>query len=343
MTDLPESEPSLHCLDLHAAGEPCRVLRDARFDAVPGATMRERLDYVKIHLDVLRRAVMHEPRGHEAMFGSILMPPATPDADVGVLYICAGGYLDMCVHGTICTCRAAAELGLPLHNPDRVVIDAVCGRIIGELQRDAQGRAKTVTIQNVPSFVYTPEPVMLEVAGLPCPVPAHVVFAGNFFVLVDYAALEQEPALLEAHPARDLQDLGIAIRDAANAAVKVAHPANPSTNEITLTVLYERKGDAPKHMRNAVVFGEGQMDRSPCGSGTSALMTLLHHLGELELNQQMISESYIGSVFHGELRAGGTVGPYRTVIPRITGQAFLTGRSEFFREPDDPFRSGFCI
>ena len=343
MTDHPESEPSLHCLDLHAAGEPCRVLRDARLTAVPGATMRERLDYVKANLDELRSAVMLEPRGHEAMFGSIIMPPATPDADVGVLYICPGGYLDMCVHGTICTCRAAAELGLPLHDPGRVVIDAVCGRITGELQRDAQGRAKTITIQNVPSFVYTPEPVMLEVAGLARPVPAHVVFAGNFFVLVDYAALGQTPALLEDHPARDLQDLGIAIRDAANAAVKVAHPTNPSTNEITLTVLYERKGTDPKHMRNAVVFGEGQMDRSPCGSGTSALMTLLHHLGELELNQQMISESYIGSVFHGELRDGGTVGPYNAVIPRITGQAFLTGRSEFFREADDPFRSGFSV
>lgn len=339
----PQEEHPLHTLDLHAAGEPCRVLRDARFTAVPGSTMRERLDYVKANLDELRLAVMREPRGHEAMFGSILTRPATPDADVGVLYICPGGYLDMCVHGSICTSRAVTELGLPLHNPDRVVIDAVCGRIIGELQRDAQGKAKTVTIQNVPSFVYTPEPVALEVAGLARPVPAHVVFAGNFFVLVDYAALGQEPALLEEHPARDLQDLGLAIRAAANAAVKVAHPTNPSTNEITLTVLYERKGTAPKHMRNAVVFGEGQMDRSPCGSGTSALMTLLHHLRELELGQQMVSESYIGSVFHGELRDGGTVGPYRAVVPRITGRAFLTARSEFFREADDPFRNGFTV
>lgn len=338
MTPLANFE-SVHTLDLHAAGEPCRVLYSA-CQELPGSTMRERLDYMREHLDVIRSFLMREPRGHKAMFGSILCHPVTPDADAGILYTDSDAYLDMCIHGTICTARAVAELGLPLHSPDCVALDAVCGRILARLHRNEQGRVEEVTVQNVPSFVYTSEPITLQVQGLG-PVQAYVVFAGNFFVLVDYPFAE--PLGPESHDKAFYVDLGMRIKRAANEAISVQHPTNPSTREIALAVIYQRKGTQPLHVRNTVIFGSGQMDRSPCGSGTSALMTLMNHLGELELGAPYISESFIGSIFRGELKASDPVAQYPAVIPLVTGRPYLTARCEFIREANDPFRDGFVI
>lgn len=329
---------SVRTLDLHAAGEPCRVLYQSLYD-LPGDTMRERVDYMKEHLDAIRSFLMQEPRGHKAMFGSILTRPATPDADVGILYTDSDGYLDMCIHGTICTSRAVAELGLPLHTPGHIVFDAVCGRIESDLHYGPNGKVDEVTVQNVPSFVFTPEPIQLEVPGFGT-LPAHVVFAGNFFVLVEYPA--NEPISAASHDRNYFIDLGMRICNAANAAIAVSHPTNPSTKRIALAALYQRVGREPLHVRNTVIF-DGQMDRSPCGSGTSALMTLMHHLGELDYEQPYISESYLGSRFYGCLRPAAPVGFYPAVTPRVTGKPYLTARCEFFRESEDPFRDGFLL
>lgn len=335
----PSNISSVHTIDLHAAGEPCRVLYSA-CQELPGKTMRERLDYMRNHLDVIRSFLMQEPRGHKAMFGSILCHPVTPDADAGILYTDSDSYLDMCIHGTICTARAVAELGLPLHTPDKVVLDAVCGRIEATLHRGATGRVEEVTVRNVPSFVYTPQPITLQVPGLGT-VKAYIVFAGNFFVLVDYPFAE--PLGPESHDKSFYVDLGMRIKNAANEALQVEHPTNPSTRKIALAVIYQRKATNPLHVRNTVIFGDGQMDRSPCGSGTSALMTLMHHLGELRIGDDYISESFIGSIFRGTLRESEPVGPYPAVVPLVTGRPYLTARCEFIREESDPFRDGFII
>lgn len=330
---------SVRTLDLHAAGEPCRVLYASLID-LPGETMRERLDYLKSNLDGVRSFLMQEPRGHKAMFGSILCRPVSPDADAGIIYTDSAGYLDMCIHGTICTARAIAELGMPLHTPGQVTLDAVCGRIHAYLNWGDNGKVKEVTVQNVSSFVYTPEGIHLDVPGLGM-IKAHIVFAGNFFVLVDYPFDEELSP--KTHSKDFYIDLGMRIKKAANDLVSVQHPLNPSTREIALAVLYQRKGQNPLHVRNTVIFGDGQMDRSPCGSGTSAIMTLMHHLGELPCNASFISESFIGSRFHGQIREAAPVAQYPAVTPFVTGRPFLTGRCEFIRESDDPFRDGFLV
>lgn len=328
-----------HTLDLHAAGEPCRVLYSDCYD-MPGESMRKRLDFMKEQNDPIRVLLMQEPRGHKAMFGSVLCRPVTDDADVGILYMDTGGYLDMCIHGTICSARAVDELGLPLHTPDVVKLDAVCGRIEAHLHRGENGRVKEVTVQNVPSFVFTPEPVLLDVEGYG-PLPGYVVFAGNFFVVVKNPF--PEPISPKSHSKDFYVNFGMRVRAAANKAVSVAHPTNPSTRTIALTVIYEELADAPLHVRNTVVFGDGQMDRSPCGSGTSALMTLMHHLGKLDVGAPYISESFIGSVFNGLLKEETLVGPYRAVVPLVRGQANLMARCEFYREEADPFPNGFVV
>ncbi len=330
---------SVRTIDLHAAGEPCRVLYQTLYD-LPGRTMRERLDYMKAHLDEIRSFLMKEPRGHKAMFGSILCRPVSEGADAGILYTDSDGYLDMCIHGTICTARAVAELGVHLHTPGHVVFDAVCGRIEAFLTYGDNGKVSEVTVQNVPSFVYTPEPIELELPGVGL-LPAYVVFAGNFFVLVEYPF--DEPIGSSSHSKDYFIDLGMRIKEAANRAIAVSHPTNPSTREIALAVLYQKVGENPLHVRNTVIFGDGQMDRSPCGSGTSSLMTLMHHLGQLPLGEKYISESFIGSRFVGRLRATEPVGNFPAVTPLVTGRPYLTARCEFFREESDPFRDGFLI
>lgn len=333
------SSSPIRTIDLHAAGEPCRVLYADCYD-LPGDSMRKRLDYMREYMDPIRSFLMQEPRGHKAMFGSILCSPTTEDADVGIIYTDSDGYLDMCIHGTICTARAVAELNIPLHTPDVVKLDAVCGRIQATLHRNEHGRVEKVTVQNVPSFVFTPEPVELDVEGFG-KLPAYVVFAGNFFVLVENPF--PEPLSKDSHGKDFYIDFGMRVKRAANKAVSVAHPTNPSTREIALAVIYERQSKDPLHVRNTVIFGDGQMDRSPCGSGTSALMTLMHHLGELPLEAPYVSESFIGSIFQGCLKEETLVGPYRAVVPLVTGQPCLTARCEFYREDNDPFRNGFVV
>lgn len=330
---------SVRTMDLHAAGEPCRVLYEACYN-LPGKTMRERRDYMQEHLDDLRKFLMQEPRGHKEMFGSILCRPVNPDADAGIIYTDSDGYLDMCIHGTICTARAIAEMGLHLHKPGQVTLDAVCGRIVARLRWGRYGKLDRVTVQNVPSFVYTPEPIKLDIEGLG-QVDAYVVFAGNFFVLVEYP--KDQLLAPEAHSKNYFIELGMRIKRAANEAIQVRHPLNDSTARIALAVLYQRKAAKPLHVRNTVIFGDGQMDRSPCGSGTSALMTLMNHLGELAPMEPYISESFIGSIFHGHIRSAKSVGKFRAVTPFVTGQPFLTARCEFFREQADPFRDGFLV
>jgi len=336
---IPRNTTSVKTIDLHVAGEPCRVLFEALHD-LPGDTMRERLDCMKREFDDIRRFLMQEPRGHKAMFGSVLMRPATPDADVGILYMNSGGYLDMCIHGTICSARVVAECGMPLRSPGKVVFDAVCGRIEAELHFGDDGKLNTVSVRNVPSFVFTPEAVLLDVEGIGT-VPAYIVFAGNFFVCAEYPF--EDPLSLKSHGKEFYIDLGMRLRAAANRAVRVAHPTNPSSREIALSVFWQRAEGHPRRLRDTVVFGDGQMDRSPCGSGTSALMTLMHHFRELDFGEEFISESLLGTRFKGRIFPGQNIDTFPTVIPEVSGVPFVTACCEFFRESEDPFRNGFLI
>lgn len=329
----------VHTIDLHAAGEPGRIIYDD-FSWIPGKSMRDRLDYLKTHEDTLRQFLMQEPRGHKDMFGAILLPPITPEADAGIIYLNSDGYLDMCVHGTICAARAMVELNRPLKDPNMVVFDTVGGHIRAALKKDNNGRVISVTVQNLPSFVFNTAPLFMDIDGLGT-VKADIVFAGNFFVVVE--ELKQYNLLIKPENATKLIEYGLKIRDKANALIKVQHPLMPSTKEIALAVFYSKKGDHPLHVKNTVVFADGQMDRSPCGSGTSALMTYFHSQGELPLNTPYISESIIGSQFQGTLINETNVGDFPAVIPQVTGASYLLGRHEFIREEEDPFHDGFLI
>lgn len=326
-------------IDLHAAGEPCRVIYDYFYDT-PGETMCEKKRYLAECQDEIRKALMLEPRGHANMFGSILTRPVSPEADAGVIFLTNSGYLDMCIHGSICTSRAVVELGMELKDPNKIVFDTVGGLVTAMLSRDENGNVASVEIQNVPSFILNAAPVVFtlpEVGEL----SVNVVFAGNFFVVVDG---DKSPMLnVNLTNYEYLTNIGMKIIAHVNKNFEVIHPEKPELRGVSLAVIYNRVASSPKHVRNIVVFGNKQVDRSPCGTGTSGLMVHFNALGELELNSPYISESIIGSRFVGRLINKEEVDAITYLRPAVKGAPSLIAYSEFILDPTDIYQFGIPV
>ncbi len=323
-------------IDLHAAGEPCRVIYEHFFD-VPGDTMYQKRDYIAQNFDDIRKALMLEPRGHTNMFGSVLTRPVSEDADLGVLFLTNAGFMDMCIHGSICTTRAVVELGLKTKSEDKLVFDTLGGKVVANIIRDEDGDVAEVEIQNVPAFEYSSEPVIVPLKGLG-EVKADIVFAGNFFAIVDGTDDERLNVCIENY--EYMTRLGMEIKDYVNEHYKVEHPLHPELNLVKLAIIFNRKGTDPKHIKQVVVFGNNQIDRSPCGTGTSGMMVYLKEREELEIGQHYVSESVIGSIFHGRLKEQTEVAGRRAFIPCVKGHPAIMSISEFWLEDDDIYQAG---
>lgn len=326
-------------IDLHAAGEPCRVIYDYFYD-IPGDTMFDKKRYLTEHGDHIRKALMLEPRGHSNMFGSILTKPVSEDADAGVIFLTNSGYLDMCIHGSICTSRAVMELGIKPKNDGKVVFDTVGGRVTAYLHYNEDGSVSDVEIENVPSFVYNEEPIVMNIAGLG-EIRADIVFAGNFFVVVDGA--QNEKLYVSTDRYEYLAQIGMEIKNYINTHVDVVHPLKPELRGVSLTVIFNRKNNSPKHVKNVVVFGNRQVDRSPCGTGTSGLMVYFHSIDELAMGQSFDSESIIGSFFQGYLKSKCEVAGRSSYMPRVKGKPSVMAYSEFVLEPEDVYQFGIPV
>ncbi|MCF7934771.1 MAG: proline racemase family protein [Synergistales bacterium] len=329
----------LQIVDTHTGGEPTRIVVGG-LPRLPGKTMIEKWEYAQEHWQHLRTFLMHEPRGHNDMFGAFLVPPTDPDADYGVLFCDGGGFLTMCGHGSMGVGTALVALGTVTPTPPvtSVKVEAPAGMIELEVATDESGRAGEVTVKNVPSFVYRGH-LQLQVPGFDSPVDYSIAFGGNFFAIMD---IRQFGLTIRPEHAHRIQELGIAVRDQINAEVTSVHPEHPSIKDVKLVEFYEPgEGEAPT--RNAVVFGEGQVDRSPCGTGTSAKMALLVREGKLQPGEEFVYEAITGSRFYGRLETGPTVGDYKAYTPYIRGRAFVTAFSQFFVDPEDPLKDGFRL
>lgn len=325
-------------VDSHTVGEPTRVIIGG-IPYIPGATMFEKKRHIEEHWDDIRQILMYEPRGHSSMSGSIVTQPTVPGADIGIVFIEVSGCLPMCGHGTIGTCTVLIETGiLPAKEPfTDLVLDTPAGIVKARVEVEGAS-VKGVTIQNVPSFLYLKD-VEVEV-------PEHgrivvdVSYGGNF-----YAILPAEMVGLPIEPAysSDLIRAGQRIRAALNAAVQVAHPENPYINTISHVMFTGPATDPEAHAKNTVMYGPAGLDRSPCGTGTSARMAQLHARGELPLGRRFVHESIIGSLFQGELVEETRVGEYAAVVPTIRGRAYITGFNTIVVDPDDPFPRGFLL
>jgi proline racemase len=324
-------------VDSHTEGMPTRVVTGG-IGPVPGATMLERKLYFEQHMDDLRLLLMREPRGHGAMSGAILQPPTRDDADWGVLFIEVSGLLPMCGHGTIGVATVLVETGMvEVTEPETVIrLDVPAGLVEARVAVQ-DGRATAVTIRNVPSFLHTRDQVV-EVPGIG-PVTYDMAFGGNFYAITPAAG-----AGLVVDPAQNaaLVEKGLAVMAAINATDRPVHPADPRIGGCHHVVFHEPGRDGADAVA-ATSIHPGWLDRSPCGTGTSARMAQLHARGELALGADFVNQSVIGTRFTGRLIEETTVAGVPAVIPTITGRAWVTAMGQYLFDSTDPFPAGFAL
>jgi proline racemase len=329
---------SLNVVDSHTVGEPTRIVTGG-IPSIPGATMADKRRYLETHLDNIRTSIMHEPRGHKDMFGSILTAPVSQEADFGIIFMDGGGYLNMCGHGSIGAVTVAIETGIvPMVEPfTQVIMDTPAGlvRARGSVQN---GKVKEVSVVNVPAFLWRRD-LRVEVPDLG-PILVDIAFGGNFFAILDGRQLGIP---LEPRQVAELTALGLRIRDAVNRQVHPRHPLLEHIDTVDLVEIYGPPASPGADARNVVVFGQGQVDRSPCGTGTSAKLADLHARGELREGESFTYESILGTRLQGRIIGTTKVGPFVAVIPEITGSAYITGFNQFVIDPDDPVAYGFVL
>lgn len=319
-------------------GEPTRIVIGG-IPPISKDTMAKKKEYLENNLDHIRTALMHEPRGHSDMFGAIITAPTIDEADLGVVFMDGGGYLNMCGHGSIGTAAVAVETGMvePKEPYTEVKMEAPAGLITAKVRVD-DGRAKEVTMTNVKSFLYK-EDVEIEVPKLGT-ITLDISFGGSFFAIVDSNQLGVK---VEPSNADKLIDLGISIREKINDNLEISHPTKEYINTVDLVEIYDEPSSSDADKRNAVVFGQGQLDRSPCGTGTSAKLATLYAKEEIGLKEEFVYESIIGTKFKGEIIKEAKVGEFDAIVPQITGSAYITGFSDFVIDPEDVLNKGFCL
>ncbi|XAS76103.1 proline racemase family protein [Dermatophilaceae bacterium Sec6.4] len=329
------STRTLHTVESHTEGMPTRVVVGG-VGVIPGATMNDKRLYFIEHLDHLRRFLMNEPRGHSSMSGAILQPSTRPDCDTGVIYIEASGCLPMCGHGTMGVATVLVETGMvPVLSPvTQIRLDTPAGLVVASVAVD-DGRATSVTLQNVPSFVERLDRY-IDVPGVG-EVPYSVAFGGNFYALVQ---LDRIGLSFDRAQQQQILTAGLAIMAAINEQEPPHHPFIEGVDHVHHVEFIAPGSDASRS-RHAMAIHPGWFDRSPCGTGTCARMAELYARGELALNTEFSNESFIGTTFTGLLRSTTTVGPYDAVVPQITGRAWVTGTAQYHLDPSDPFPSGF--
>lgn len=329
-------EYALEAVDAHCGGEFCRVIVSG-FPEPEGESLMQKKQYMEEHLDYLRTALMYEPRGHRNMFGAFLCRPVHAEADTGAVFMDAGGYLNMCGHCTIGIVTVFLEAGLKekKEGENTVVLDTPSG-LIRTLAKVKNGRVVSVSLTNVPSFLYRDQ-LSLELHGRK--LSYAISFGGSFFAMVDLKETGISEISQETIP--ELTELGMEIREKINATVSVRHP-ELDIHTVDLVEFYEPSPHPEKaNLRNVVIFGDHMADHSPCGTGTSAKLAQLCAHGEIGIGQKLRNESYIGSVFSGMIERTTKIGSFDAVIPVIKGSAHLTGRATYLIDPQDEFRYGF--
>ena len=325
------------CIDGHTAGNPVRLVVGGA-PLLKGRTMAARRQDFIARFDWIRTGLCFEPRGHDMMSGGFLYPPASDESDAAILFIETSGCLPMCGHGTIGMVTFALEHGLiQPRTPGRLTIEVPAGTI--EIAYAADGdRVTSVTIRNVPSFVAR-RSLAIDVPGLG-PLTVDIAYGGNF-----YAIIEPQGAYsgLDDLGASRIVDFSRTVRALVREAYEPVHPLDPTIRGVTHLLWADRPKSEGAHGRNAVFYGERAIDRSPCGTGTSARLAHLHALGRLGVGEDFVHESYIGSRFVGRVEAETKVGDHDAIVPSITGSAIATGFNTIWIDSDDPFHAGFSV
>ena len=340
----------ISAVDAHACGEPGRVITGGVLD-VPGKTMFEKKVYLETHADDLRKLMLREPRGYPASNCNLILPPTHPEADAGFVIMEQTEYPPMSGTNTICVVTVLIETGMiPIRGRImKLKLDTPAGLVEAEAEIDG-GKVIRVTFQNVPSFAaHLDVPIEVRQLGT---VKVDVAYGGMFYVIAD-----AEPLGLRLMPdeARDIVRVGEMIKAAAQEQLPVSHPENPAISGVTIAQLSAPSRHRGVDRRNTVIVSTGKLDwnrpsswtgaldRSPCGTGTSAKMAALHAKGLLPLHKDFVHEGILGTTFTGRLIAETRVGTQPAVVPTITGRAWITGFGQYVLDADDPFQTGFTV
>jgi proline racemase len=318
----------IRAVDYHTGGEPFRIVVGG-VETPAGATVLERRRDALERLDHVRRLLVNEPRGHADMYGCHVVPSNDDGADLGVVFFHNEGYSTACGHGTIALVTWALDEGIVerREGENRVVVDVPSGRLETTAVVEG-GRVRSVTFRNVPSFV----------VGTDLAAGGHTVdlaFGGAF-----YATLEER---IEPRELPRLIELGRELKRALEAEHEIVHPLEPELRDVYGVIFWQHEGDEPFAQRNVAVFADGEVDRSPCGSGTSARLALLDASGRLPRGETLHHRSIVGSEFTARVVGDDDVGGRAAVITEVTGSAYRTGESAFTLDPDDPLGEGFLL
>jgi proline racemase len=333
----------LKTIDAHAAGEPLRLIVEG-FPSPSGKTMLAKREWLRTHADHLRRALMLEPRGHADMYGAILTEPVAPGSHAGVLFMHNEGYSTMCGHGVIAVTTMALERGLLMPGGDgaSVVYDSPAGTIRAQARIRAGGagqvgRVESVAFLNVPSFVLHGG-LIVKLATRT--IRADVAFGGAFYAIVDSEAAGLP---IDAAHLPELRRAGMEIKHAIEASHTIVHPLDPGLNGIYGTIFTGPASDDSADLRNVTIFADAEVDRSPCGTGTAAVMAVVDAMGLLGTGRPFVHESLIGTRFNGRVASRTQVGEYAAIVPEIEGSAWITGEHTFLVDEGDPLKDGFRI
>jgi len=334
----PKNWLHIKTIDLHTGGEPLRVYTDG-LPEIQGTTILEKQKFFKDNFDYIRTGTMFEPRGHADMYGAILTAPTTEDADFGTFFLHNEGYSSMCGHAIIALTKLVLDTGMIEKAGDapELIINAPSGKIYAKARRE-NGIVQHVSFRNVPSFLYLQDQ-QIDVPGLGR-VQFDVAYGGAF-----YAFCEAEPLglTLDASGYNKLIDYGRRIKHAVMEAYPITHPFEEALSFLYGTIFTGKAYDPKHHSRNVCIFAEGEVDRSPTGTGVSARAALHHSKGELASGEKIIIESILGTTMEVEVVETVSFGPHQAVIPEVSGMAYITGQSEFYFDPADPLKEGFIF
>lgn len=324
-------------VDSHTQGEPTRLLVGG-VGRLPGNTMQAKKEYFESHFDQIRTLLTREPRGHRGIMAAVVTAPVSSNGAFGLFYMDARRYPYLCGHATIGAVVTLIEIGLlkAVEGDTVITVDTPSGPLEAHT-RIRQGRVESVAIDMVPSFVFEADRE-IEVSGFGV-IPIHLVCVGGFFAVASARSIGIE--LVPKNRSR-LIALGMDIIDAANDAVKVYHPERPEVNSVDVTEFYDTDPQTGIG-RGVVIYGESHMDRSPCGTGTTAKMTLLHHQNRLKPGDVYQNAGPAGTVFQGRIVETVSIGEFDGIVGRIRGNAQITGMHQFVVDDNDPFPKGFLL
>ncbi|MEC8946351.1 MAG: proline racemase family protein [Candidatus Neomarinimicrobiota bacterium] len=334
----PDGWIEIQTIDSHTEGEPLRIILSG-YPALKGKTLLEKRTNARRLHDELRKALIWEPRGHRDMYGAIIVEPDTPDADFGVIFIHNEGYSTGCGHAVIALTKVFVETGLiSINEPETEVKMDVPSGFIKSYAKVKNGQVTGVRFENVPSFVQSLD-TEIDVPGIG-KINYDLAFGGAFYAFVDVAQLGLN---CTSKYQNQLIETGIKIKHAVMDSVKMVHPLEPDMNFLYGTIFTGVSKNPNHHSRNVCIFAEGEVDRSPTGTGVSARAAILHAKDEIKTGESIIIESIIDSTFSVKVVETTTFGNYDAVIPEVSGNAYITGKNTFWINPEDPLKDGFIL